>query len=89
MLGFSAGGHLTAATATNFDKRAYEAIDDVDKVSCRPDFAVLVYPAYLAAKDKAELMPDIRVSAETPPCSSLTPATTACPPRTACKCTLL
>jgi acetyl esterase/lipase len=68
VLGFSAGGHLTAAAATNFDKRAYEPLDDVDKVSCRPDFAVLVYPAYLAVKDKEDLMPDIRVSKETPPC---------------------
>jgi acetyl esterase/lipase len=67
MLGFSAGGHLTAWTATNFDKRAYDAIDDVDKVSCRPDFAVLVYPAYLLAKGKDELAPEIRVSKETPP----------------------
>jgi acetyl esterase/lipase len=49
ILGFSAGGHLTAAAATNFDKRAYSPIDEIDKVSCRPDFAVLVYPAYLTA----------------------------------------
>jgi acetyl esterase/lipase len=41
MLGFSAGGHLAAATAMNFDRRSYEAIDDIDQVSCRPDFAVL------------------------------------------------
>jgi acetyl esterase/lipase len=68
MLGFSAGGHLTAAAATNFDKRAYEPLDDTDKVSCRPDFAVLIYPGYLVAKDKDELQPDIRVSKETPPC---------------------
>jgi acetyl esterase/lipase len=68
MLGFSAGGHLTAWTATNFDKRAYEAVDDIDKVSCRPDFAVLIYPAYLKVKDKDELAPDIRVTKETPPC---------------------
>lgn len=68
MLGFSAGGHLTAATTTNYDKRAYEAIDDVDKLSCRPDFAVLVYPAYLVAKGKDELNPQIRVTKETPPC---------------------
>jgi acetyl esterase/lipase len=67
MLGFSAGGHLTAATSTNFDRRAYEPIDAVDKVSCRPDFTVLIYPAYLVAKDKTELSPEIRVSAETPP----------------------
>jgi acetyl esterase/lipase len=67
MLGFSAGGHLTAATSTNFDKRAYELIDGIDKVSCRPDFAVVIYPGYLVQKDKAELAPDIRVSAQTPP----------------------
>jgi acetyl esterase/lipase len=67
-LGFSAGGHLTAALATNFDKRAYEPLDDVDKVSCRPDFAVLVYPAYLVDKaNPSQLSPKIRVSAQTPP----------------------
>ncbi len=67
ILGFSAGGHLAAAASTNYDKRAYEPIDEIDKVSCRPDFSVLVYPAYLQAKDKDELMPDIRVNAESPP----------------------
>jgi acetyl esterase/lipase len=67
MLGFSAGGHLTAWTATNSDKRHYEPIDAVDQVSCRPDFVVLVYPAYLVQKDKDELAPDIRVSKESPP----------------------
>lgn len=67
MLGFSAGGHLAAAAATNFDKRAYEPVDDIDKTGCRPDFAVLIYPAYLIAKDKNELAPDIRVSKESPP----------------------
>lgn len=67
ILGFSAGGHLTAATATNFDKRAYESSDEIDKTSCRPDFAVLVYPAYLTVKGKDELAPDIRVSKDSPP----------------------
>jgi len=67
MLGFSAGGHLTAAVSTNFDKRSYEPQDEIDKVSCRPDFTVLIYPAYLTLKDKADLAPEIRVSAETPP----------------------
>jgi acetyl esterase/lipase len=68
MLGFSAGGHLTASAATHFDKRAYEPIDEVDHVSCRPDFAVLVYPAYLVDNKTKELKPDVRVSAKTPPC---------------------
>jgi acetyl esterase/lipase len=67
MLGFSAGGHLTAWTATNFDRRSYEPLDEIDKESCRPDFAVLIYPGYLVPKDKSELAPDVRVSKETPP----------------------
>jgi gluconolactonase len=69
MLGFSAGGHLTAWTATNFDKRSYEAIDDTDKQSCRPDFAVLIYPGGLVDRvNKEQLSPEIRVSKDTPPC---------------------
>src|SRR5439155_9943316 len=43
MVGFSAGGHLAIATATSFDQRSYKPVDEVDKISCRPDFAVLVY----------------------------------------------
>jgi acetyl esterase/lipase len=67
ILGFSAGGHLAASVSTNFDKRAYEAMDDIDKVSCRPDFTVLVYPAYLLTKDGKDLAPEIRVRKECPP----------------------
>ncbi len=67
MVGFSAGGHLAIATATNFEKRTYEPIDDIDKVSCRPDFAILVYPGYLKAKDRDELAPGLRIPAGTPP----------------------
>ena len=55
MVGFSAGGHLALATATSFEKRPYDPIDAIDKVSCRPDFAVLCYSGYLKAKDKDEL----------------------------------
>ena len=67
MLGFSAGGHLTAATATNFDKRAYKTIDNLDEISSRPDFAVMIYPGGLVEKGTIELRPDIRVTKETPP----------------------
>jgi acetyl esterase/lipase len=67
MVGFSAGGHLVGATATNFEKRAYEPIDDIDKVSCRPDFAVMLYSGYFKIKDKDELSPTIRVEKATPP----------------------
>jgi acetyl esterase/lipase len=41
VLGFSAGGHLSAAISTHFAKRLYPAVDAADKESCRPDFAVL------------------------------------------------
>ncbi len=67
ILGFSAGGHLTAATATNGQQRQYQPVDDVDKVSCRPDFAILLYPAYLLKKD-GSFAPEIRPDAQTPPC---------------------
>jgi acetyl esterase/lipase len=67
MVGFSAGGHLAIATATSFEKRTYEAIDDIDKVSCRPDFAILAYSGYLKDKDKDELAPGLRIPAGTPP----------------------
>lgn len=67
IVGFSAGGHLAIATATSFDKRTYEPIDAIDKVSCRPNFAVLVYPGYLKAKDKDEVAAGLRIPAETPP----------------------
>jgi acetyl esterase/lipase len=67
ILGFSAGGHLAARVCTNFKKRAYEAVDEADRLSCRPDFAVLVYPAYLAAKGGAALDASaLPVGAETP-----------------------
>jgi len=67
MIGFSAGGHLALATATRFEKRAYEPSDAIDEVSCRPDFAVLCYPGYLKDKDKDELAPWLRIPAGTPP----------------------
>ncbi|MSU80478.1 MAG: alpha/beta hydrolase [Gemmataceae bacterium] len=67
MIGFSAGGHLAIATATSFEKRAYDAIDDIDKVSSRPDFAILAYSGYLKAKDKDELAPGLRIPEKTPP----------------------
>lgn len=67
VLGFSAGGHLAAWAATNPDKRSYETIDTVDQVSCRPDFAVLIYPGGVTKRGSTELSPEIRVTADTPP----------------------
>jgi acetyl esterase/lipase len=68
ILGFSAGGHLAAAASTNFEVEAYPAADAADKLSCRPDFAVLIYPAYLTVKaDGDKLAPELKVAADTPP----------------------
>ncbi len=66
ILGFSAGGHLSARTAIQYEKRSYEPVDDADKVSCRPDFAVLIYPAYLVDKT-GQLTAEMQVNAQTPP----------------------
>ncbi|MBA4020437.1 MAG: xylanase [Pirellula sp.] len=65
VLGFSAGGHLAAAASNNFGKRTYPTVDAADEVSCRPDFAVLIYPAYLVDKEN-KISPELPISKETP-----------------------
>jgi acetyl esterase/lipase len=68
VIGFSAGGHLVAATSTHFDKRLYPIIDAADKVSCRPDFAVACYPGHLYDEDHyLKLNPNVPVTTNTPP----------------------
>jgi len=68
VLGFSAGAHLAAALSTHFDQRLYDPIDAADQLSCRPDFAVIVYPGYLAlAEQNFAPNPDIHVTDKTPP----------------------
>jgi acetyl esterase/lipase len=67
VLGFSAGGHLVAAMSTHFERRLYPAVDAADKESCRPDFAVAIYPGHLFIRDKFELNPDVPVTSKTPP----------------------
>lgn len=68
VLGFSAGGHMVAAVSTHFAKRLYPAVDAADNVSCRPDFAVALYPGHLAVPEtNFKLNPEIRVTGRTPP----------------------
>ena len=67
VLGFSAGGHMVAALSTRFDKRLYAPVDAADKESCRPDFAVALYPGHLAGDKDEALNPDIKVTDRTPP----------------------
>src|SRR5271163_4765437 len=68
VLGFSAGGHMVAAMSTHFDHRLYLPVDAADKESCRPDFAVAIYPGHLSLDDeKLELNPAVPVTRQTPP----------------------
>ena len=70
VLGFSAGGHMVAAMSTHFNQRLYPAVDAADRESCRPDFAVALYPGHLArAENSVALNPDIRshITRRTPP----------------------
>jgi acetyl esterase/lipase len=68
VLGFSAGGHLSTDISTHFTKRAYAPVDAADKESCRPDFAVVLYPGHLWINErKFELSPYVPVTRQTPP----------------------
>jgi len=69
VLGFSAGGHLVADVSTHWKRRLYPAVDAADTQSCRPDFAVALYPGHMLEKTKEffELNPTLPVSADTPP----------------------
>jgi acetyl esterase/lipase len=72
VLGFSAGGHLVAATSTHFDHRLYPTVNSADQESCRPDFAVALYPGHLwnynyVENPPFELNPAVPVTRETPP----------------------
>jgi acetyl esterase/lipase len=67
-IGFSAGGHLSATLCANAGGRTYPAADGADGVSCRPDFQMLLYPAYLLATDSGlTLAPEVAVTGATPP----------------------
>ena len=68
VLGFSAGGHLAASLSASAEQRTYPMVDEADKVSCRPDFSVLIYPAYLTLKEQNDkINPETAVSSNTPP----------------------
>lgn len=68
IMGFSAGGHLSALVSNTNEKRAYPHVDVADDVSCRPDFTILTYPAYLIdEKQPGKLADEIQVTAKTPP----------------------
>lgn len=69
VIGFSAGGHLVADVSTNYKKRAYPVMDEADKVSCRPDFAMSLYPGHMMfhATKEYQINPTVPVDKNTPP----------------------
>jgi acetyl esterase/lipase len=78
VIGFSAGGHLVAALSTRFDQRSYSPVDAADQVSCRPDFAIALYPGHLSPwypddpkawtnTERLGFNPNITVTSNTPP----------------------
>lgn len=66
VLGFSAGGHLAARLSTKYDQSSYQAINEFDSLSCKPDFTTLIYPAYLHS-NKYKLKESLPINKKTPP----------------------
>ena len=66
VIGFSAGGHLSAMLSTNYAKRSYDQIDSADELSCKPNFSMLVYPAYLNNED-GTLKDELPINEQSPP----------------------
>lgn len=67
VMGFSAGGSLSARLGTRFNENIYNKIDSKDTLSCRPDFAVLIYPAYLDQGENKSLTPELKITTATTP----------------------
>jgi acetyl esterase/lipase len=67
VMGFSAGGSLSARASTLFNKRTYTPVDKSDSLSCRPSFTILIYPAYLDQGPNLTLTPELELSKEVPP----------------------
>jgi len=67
VIGFSAGGSLSARAGTLFNTKSYPFIDKTDSLSCRPSFVMLIYPAYLDQGIGKSLTPELQITKETPP----------------------
>ncbi len=67
VLGFSAGGSLAARSATRYEDQTYPLVDEMDSLSSKPNFSVLIYPAYLDQGENNSITPELRVTEETAP----------------------
>ena len=66
VMGFSAGAHLAAMASNSFTERTYPVVDANDDASIRPDFCLLIYPAYLDGNNFS-IAPEVKVTDKTPP----------------------
>ena len=67
IMGFSAGGSLSARTSVLFNKKTYSPVDKSDSLSCRPSFTMLIYPAYLDQGPNLSLTPELTLNKDVPP----------------------
>ena len=67
IMGFSAGSDVSARASILYSLKTYDPVDAADTVSCRPDFTMLIYPAYFDQGPNRTLTPDLKISAGTPP----------------------
>ncbi|MDP4291122.1 MAG: alpha/beta hydrolase [Bacteroidota bacterium] len=67
VMGFSAGGNLAARASTEFNLKTYSSVDNKDSLSCRPDFAVLIYPGGMATGPEHKLISELTVDKSTSP----------------------
>jgi len=67
LMGFSAGGILSARASTLFNKKTYSPVDKSDSLSCKPAFTMLIYPAYLDQGPNLTLTPELQISADVSP----------------------
>lgn len=85
LLGFSAGGQTAAMVSVKQGKRSYPDADDIDAVSCRVDFAAIIYPGGLIDSATGRLREDVTFTKDSPQCSLHMHKTIALLSRTASK----
>ncbi len=66
VIGFSAGAHLAATISAPIDSVPYPCSDEIDQFSFRPDFTVMIYPAYLS-DEKMNISPEFHIDSNVPP----------------------
>lgn len=67
VMGFSAGGNLSARGCTMYQQHLYTPVDKADSLSCRPDFGLLIYPGSMSTGPDHQLIPQLKVDKNTPP----------------------